>query len=322
MRKWALWLLVVTFTPGGVVTAGQKSQATQPIERTAAGPGPDFPNLDSYYPAAARRAGQEGTATVKVCVDTAGLLIQPPKLVGTSGYGSIDTGALNLAAAASGHYRPAMENGVAVVGCGAFRVNFKLAADAVLPIDDTLFPIISARVRGLDAELTRRTLEMNKGLDVPQIQQILLSRGPLTEREIRRFTRTLDSFMDEYAGLAADFLEDVDYLTKGPGLPVGEQVVFTEQWADRRGAVAAQVRKVIGAMRDVVRSMDELGDYLAFSAPRRTPVDASASSENADDDPQVAAIRERARAALEKLQNVLGRIGETQRAAAQGSGEN
>jgi len=251
------------------------------------------------------------TATVNVCVDTEGKLTQPPTLVASSGYTSIDAGALNLATAASGHYHPASENGVAVRGCGAFRIAFKLRDDPVLPLDDPLFPTIAGRIRELDAELTRRVAELEKGLGSSPMQQITPSAGPTSERAIRQYARTLDSFLDEYVGVTADFLDDVDYLTRSPDMPAGERVVFGEVWPDRRGALAAHFRKVIGAMRDIMRAIDELGDYLGFSAPSKLHTDGSAGGGNPDDDPQIVAIRQRARRALETLQSAIGSMGES-----------
>ncbi len=262
------------------------------------------------------RAGQEGTATVNVCVDTEGKLTQAPTLVISSGFTSIDDGALNLATAGSGHYRPATENGVAVRGCGAFRIAFKLRDDPSLPLDDPLFPTIAGRIRELDAELTRRVAGLQQEVGTTPLQAAL-SAGPGSERIVRQYARSLDSFLDEYVGITADFLDDVDYLTKSPDMPPGERVVFGEVWPARRGAIAAHLRKVIGSMRDIVRAMDDLGDYLGYSAPRK-PADGGGTGEsnNPDEDPQIVAIRQRAIRALETLQRTIGSMGERPPAAA------
>lgn len=307
----ALCLFTVPASAGAdAALAHSLSDAKESADRKAAAPGTDFPNLDSYYPVAARRAGQDGTATVKVCVDTEGKLTQPPTLVVSSGYAAIDAGALNVATEGSGHYRPASENGVAVRGCGSFRIAFKLRGDPpVLPLDDPLFPTISGRIRELDAELGRRVGELQKRLGGSPLRPIALSAGPSSEKAIRQYARTLDSYLDEYVGITADFLDDVDYLAKSPDMPVGERVVFEEVWPDRRGAFAAHLRKVIGAMRDIVRAMDELGDYLGFSAPRKLRADDSIEGGNPDDDPQIVAIKQRAQRALETLQSAIGSTG-------------
>ena len=66
---------------------------------------------DDYYPAASRRMSETGAATVQVCVDTQGRLTGDPTLATSSGSRRIDAGALNLARAGSGHYRPSTEDG-------------------------------------------------------------------------------------------------------------------------------------------------------------------------------------------------------------------
>lgn len=49
-----------------------------------------------------------------------------PTIVQTSGVAQLDQGALRLARAGSGHYRPSTENGRPVAACYAFRVRFRL----------------------------------------------------------------------------------------------------------------------------------------------------------------------------------------------------
>jgi TonB family protein len=90
------------------------------------GPGAGFPNTEDYYPPAARRLGEVGTSVISVCVDPRGRLTAAPRIVASSGIGQIDEGALRLASAGSGHYRPTTENGRAVAACYAFRIRFQL----------------------------------------------------------------------------------------------------------------------------------------------------------------------------------------------------
>lgn len=99
----------------------------QPVNRVLGGPGAGFPNTGDYYPSAARRVGEMGTSVVSVCVDPRGRLTAAPTIVTSSGIGQIDAGALRLATAGSGHYRPTTENGHPVSSCYAFRVKFQLA---------------------------------------------------------------------------------------------------------------------------------------------------------------------------------------------------
>jgi TonB family protein len=98
----------------------------RPVSRVIGGPGAGFPNTDDFYPAAARRLGESGMTTVGVCVDGTGRLTGKPTIAATSGSPRLDEGALGLARAGSGHYRPTTENGSPVSACYAFRVRFEL----------------------------------------------------------------------------------------------------------------------------------------------------------------------------------------------------
>ena len=194
------------------------------VQRTAPRPGPDFPSLDSYYPPAAKRAGQQGTAVIHVCVDSVGKLTEPPTLASSSGNNVLDDAAVNLATVASGHYLPASEKGVPVRGCGAFRIAFKLRPDAFLPLNDPRFPTISGRIGKLDAEFNRRMEDLVSQLGRSPVQQIALAPGdPAAVRAIRQYARSIDSFLDESVGLSADFLDDIDYLEKSPDIPEAER---------------------------------------------------------------------------------------------------
>jgi TonB family protein len=98
----------------------------EPIHRVTGGPGAGFPDTEGYYPPAARRLGEAGATVVSVCVDPRGRLTAAPAVVDSSGIRLIDEGALRLARAGSGHYRPTTENGRPVGSCYAFRVRFQL----------------------------------------------------------------------------------------------------------------------------------------------------------------------------------------------------
>jgi TonB family protein len=100
--------------------------AANPVRLVAGGPGAGFPDTGDYYPAAARRLNESGTTAVRVCVDPLGRLTANPTVFQSSGTASIDQGALSLARAGSGHYRPTMENGQPVSACYAFRIRFQL----------------------------------------------------------------------------------------------------------------------------------------------------------------------------------------------------
>ena len=96
------------------------------IHRLLGGPGKGFPNTDDFYPSASRRLAETGSTTVQVCVDSQGRLADDPVVAQSSGIHRLDEGALNLAKAGSGHYRPTTENGQPVSYCYPYRITFRL----------------------------------------------------------------------------------------------------------------------------------------------------------------------------------------------------
>jgi TonB family protein len=103
--------------------------APKAIHLVLGGPGAGFPTTGDYYPAVARRLDETGAAAVRVCVDPRGRLTAAPTIFQSSGIAQLDQGALRLARAGSGHYRPSTENGRPVTACYAFRVKFQLEDD-------------------------------------------------------------------------------------------------------------------------------------------------------------------------------------------------
>jgi len=85
-----------------------------------------FPNSEDYYPAASKRLGEEGTATVHVCLDAGGKLSAAPAIAQSSGKERLDGGALDLAKAGARYISPATEDGKPVPGCLDFRVKFQM----------------------------------------------------------------------------------------------------------------------------------------------------------------------------------------------------
>jgi TonB family protein len=116
----------ITVTPTAQPVAPLQLPPLKRVNRVTGGPGAGFPNTEDYYPPAARRLDETGTTVVSVCVDPRGGLTAAPTLVISSGIGLIDAGALRLAKAGSGHYRPTTEDGRPVSSCYAFRVRFQL----------------------------------------------------------------------------------------------------------------------------------------------------------------------------------------------------
>ncbi len=96
------------------------------VNRVQGGPGSGFPNTDEFYPSLSKWKLEQGIATVRVCVDASGRLTAEPTTVESSGSARLDAGALQLAKAGSGHYRPTLEDGKAVNSCYSFRVRFEL----------------------------------------------------------------------------------------------------------------------------------------------------------------------------------------------------
>ncbi|MBS0388243.1 MAG: TonB family protein [Proteobacteria bacterium] len=96
------------------------------VSRVSGGIGAGFPSAEVFYPASAKRLGEQGVADVRVCVDGSGRLTGIPTVSQSAGSPRLDEGAIRLAQAGSGHYRPATENGRAVSSCFAIRVRFML----------------------------------------------------------------------------------------------------------------------------------------------------------------------------------------------------
>ena len=96
------------------------------VKRVSGGPGKGFPNTDDFYPPQAIRLHQEGISTVRTCIDERGRLTAAPTLAQSSGTASLDDGALRLARAGSGRYRPTTEDGQPVSSCYEYRVVFHM----------------------------------------------------------------------------------------------------------------------------------------------------------------------------------------------------
>ena len=100
--------------------------APAPVVYTPLGRGRDFPNTQNYYPQSAQQLGEQGTATVHICVGPNGRLSSRPQLVRTSGSGILDRAALRYARATSGHWVPEKRNGVPINFCGNLPIKFRL----------------------------------------------------------------------------------------------------------------------------------------------------------------------------------------------------
>jgi TonB family protein len=121
---------VVGRVPEGEPSTGTVIASDAPpehmISRTQGGPGAGFPNADDFYPQNARRLEEQGNVIVQVCVDPKGRLTSDPIAMQSSGNSKLDAGALILAKAGSGHYRPTTEDGRAISSCYPFKVVFRI----------------------------------------------------------------------------------------------------------------------------------------------------------------------------------------------------
>jgi periplasmic protein TonB len=99
---------------------------TAPVRRTPGGPGSNFPNTEDYYPPASKRLEEQGTTVVHVCVGANGRLTADPTVEKSSGSSRLDEGAVRLAKAGSGRYKPSTEDGKPIDSCFAFGIKFQM----------------------------------------------------------------------------------------------------------------------------------------------------------------------------------------------------
>jgi periplasmic protein TonB len=121
----------VETTSTAIVDVTDKPVAHPPPPRPSApgtplGLGKGFPNSEDFYPSGARRLGQEGVATVAVCVGPDGKLTKEPTVEKSSGTASLDEAALKLVHAGSGKFRAATQEGKPVDSCGKLPIRFTL----------------------------------------------------------------------------------------------------------------------------------------------------------------------------------------------------
>jgi hypothetical protein len=76
-------------------------------------------------PSPAREAPPTGRSVLCVCVDERGTLTQDPLIVESSGDPKVDSGAVKVARAGSGRYKPASVQGKPQSGCFRFAINFR-----------------------------------------------------------------------------------------------------------------------------------------------------------------------------------------------------
>jgi outer membrane biosynthesis protein TonB len=128
-REWLAAALLLLVSGCATPPVTQSNQATpvaakKAVTHATPRPGQGFPQTEDFYPLQSKRLGETGTPDVRACVNADGTLSAPPTLVRTSGSVRLDEAALALAAAGSGHYMPATENGNPVSECFVFRIGF------------------------------------------------------------------------------------------------------------------------------------------------------------------------------------------------------
>jgi hypothetical protein len=87
---------------------------------------PGFPDPALYYPTGEVRREHQGASVVRVCTDAKGRLTREPETSVQSPYPALDEAARKLAAAGSGHYRAAQDDGVSVASCFPVQIRFRL----------------------------------------------------------------------------------------------------------------------------------------------------------------------------------------------------
>jgi protein TonB len=81
------------------------------------------PDISDYYPESSRRAGEEGRATIKVCVNVQGK-IDSADVQTSSGFPALDQAAVRLAKAS--RFKPATQEGRPISNCVGLPVKFTL----------------------------------------------------------------------------------------------------------------------------------------------------------------------------------------------------
>ncbi|HQW08228.1 MAG TPA: energy transducer TonB [Steroidobacteraceae bacterium] len=80
---------------------------------------------EDYYPPASKRAEEEGTTTVRVCINEQGRLAGTPTVTKSSGFERLDEAAIKWTTRGA-RFKPGTEDGKAVEQCFQFNVRFKL----------------------------------------------------------------------------------------------------------------------------------------------------------------------------------------------------
>ena len=83
-----------------------------------------LPNSEEFYPPDMRRLNVQGATNLRVCVDAQGARVGEPTIEQSSGFPSLDLGAVNLAK--HGRFARSMLGDTPVGNCFRFRIAFKI----------------------------------------------------------------------------------------------------------------------------------------------------------------------------------------------------
>ena len=122
-----MWIgVLLALLASGCATSPETGahQSTAPSKHNNPRPGNGFPPTGAFYPAESKSLGEVGAPNVRACVNAIGVLTAPPTLATSSGNERLDQAALALAAAGSGHYQPATDNGKPVPDCFVYKIWF------------------------------------------------------------------------------------------------------------------------------------------------------------------------------------------------------
>lgn len=104
------------------VCSSESVRSNEPLEEQAQMT--EAPEPKAYYPEGSVRRGEEGTATVKACVDSTGKLLREPVVTVSSGITEIDRAAIHVAR--DSRYRPGVREGKALPeSCADVPVTFR-----------------------------------------------------------------------------------------------------------------------------------------------------------------------------------------------------
>ncbi|HEY5238811.1 MAG TPA: TonB family protein [Rhizomicrobium sp.] len=101
----------------------------------------------AFYPATARRLGEQGIVTLKFTITVEGT-VADPSVVGSSGFADLDDAALE--AVRTWHYKPATQDGKPIPVASELRVRFELTGhgvDDIVPVT----PYVELHMMGTDA---------------------------------------------------------------------------------------------------------------------------------------------------------------------------